>query len=123
VPVQFGHCSSRCRLLYTDEDYLKTIMQNLTSNAIKALEKTDNPKIIWEASCNNNNLMISIEDNGGKMSENQIEKLNNNSNDLGGKNGFGLQLINDLSRKINARIVTKVIQNYSTKITLIFENR
>jgi sensor histidine kinase regulating citrate/malate metabolism len=98
-------------------------MQNLTSNAIKALEKTDNPKIIWEASCNNNNLMISIEDNGGKMSENQIEKLNNNSNDLGGKNGFGLQLINDLSRKINARIVTKVIQNYSTKITLIFENR
>jgi signal transduction histidine kinase len=33
----------------TDEDYLKTIMQNLTNNAIKALKSSPNGTIHWKA--------------------------------------------------------------------------
>ncbi|MBL0012994.1 MAG: hypothetical protein IPP30_04320 [Flavobacterium sp.] len=34
--------------IYTDENYLKTIIRNLTGNAIKALDKVENPTIIWK---------------------------------------------------------------------------
>ncbi|RZK12874.1 MAG: sensor histidine kinase, partial [Flavobacterium sp.] len=35
--------------LISDENYLKTIIRNLTGNAIKALEKTADPTILWKA--------------------------------------------------------------------------
>jgi len=33
----------------TDEDYLNTIIRNLTSNAINVFTTTENPHIIWKA--------------------------------------------------------------------------
>jgi signal transduction histidine kinase len=36
-------------VLVTDENYLKTIIRNLTANAIKATENIENPKIILKA--------------------------------------------------------------------------
>jgi tetratricopeptide (TPR) repeat protein len=46
--------------IYTDENYLKTIIRNLTGNAIKALNKVQNPTIIWKAWRENNQTFLSI---------------------------------------------------------------
>ena len=40
--------------IITDENYLKTIIRNLTGNAIKALSDVENPTIIWKVWQENN---------------------------------------------------------------------
>ena len=35
--------------IFTDRDYLKTIIRNLTSNSIHSFTNTKNPTIIWKA--------------------------------------------------------------------------
>ncbi|MBC8643659.1 HAMP domain-containing histidine kinase [Flavobacterium lindanitolerans] len=60
-------------VLNTDENYLKTIIRNLTGNAIKALEKTNNAKIIWKAWQENGIKHLSITDNGPVALRNNLK--------------------------------------------------
>ncbi|MCB0466996.1 MAG: HAMP domain-containing histidine kinase, partial [Aequorivita sp.] len=46
--------------VHTDENYLKTIMRNLTGNAIKALTATENPQIVWKAKEESGKVQLSI---------------------------------------------------------------
>jgi signal transduction histidine kinase len=47
-----------------DENYLRIIMQNLTSNAIKVLKNDVNGAIEWNAKTEGNKTILSITDNG-----------------------------------------------------------
>lgn len=62
-------------IVNTDENYLKTIIRNLTGNAIKALDKTSNGKIIWKAWQENNQTYLSITDNGPGGSQEKFKAL------------------------------------------------
>ncbi len=90
--------------LYTDENYLKTIMRNLTGNAIKALEKTKNPKIEWNAYTKGNKIILSICDNGPGGSKEQFKALYDETAISGISSGLGLHLIRDLAKIIKAEI-------------------
>ena len=90
--------------LYTDENYLKTIMRNLTGNAIKALEKTKNPKIEWNAYTKGNKIILSICDNGPGGSKEQFKALYDEAAISGISSGLGLHLIRDLAKIIKAEI-------------------
>lgn len=87
----------------TDEDYLRTIMHNLTANAVKALEKTPNARIQWKAWAENDSVFLSITDNGSGISGEQLNALYDETT-IGGKQGLGLHIIRDLASAIGCNI-------------------
>ncbi|PIF32443.1 tetratricopeptide repeat protein [Flavobacterium sp. 9] len=107
-------------ILNTDENYLKTISRNLTGNAIKALDKTQNGKIIWKAWQENNQTYLSITDNGPGGTQEQFKALYDDSEVIGIKSGLGLHLIRDLATAINCKIEVKSLQDSGTTFTITF---
>ncbi|MEP6804839.1 MAG: ATP-binding protein [Flavobacterium sp.] len=107
-------------LLNTDENYLKTIIRNLTGNAIKALDKTSNGKIIWKAWKTNNQTYLSITDNGKGGTQKQFKALYDDSEVIGIKSGLGLHLIRDLATAINCKIEVRSKRDSGTTFTIIF---
>jgi len=105
-------------ILNTDENYLKTIIRNLTGNAIKALEKTENGKIIWKAWQENNQIYLSITDNGPGGSQEQFKALYDDSEVIGIKSGLGLHLIRDLATAINCKIEVSSKPDSGTTFTI-----
>ena len=96
--------------LNTDENYLKTIIRNLTGNAIKALDcfvpsnDNENPTIIWKAYNENGKSFISITDNGKGATHEQFKALYDDKEVVGIKSGLGLHLIRDLAKAIDCEI-------------------
>ncbi|MFD2573855.1 ATP-binding protein [Spirosoma soli] len=104
----------------TDEDYLRTIMQNLTSNAIHALKDRPDAHIRWQARSQNGKVVLTINDNGPGMSENQLDALYSNDAAIGGKNGLGLHLIRDLAKAIACQVSVRSGKEAGTEFRLAF---
>jgi len=102
----------------TDENYLKTIIRNLTGNAVKALKETENPTIIWKAWKGNHDIVITITDNGPGAAKEQFRALYDDKEISGIKSGLGLHLIRDLAKAIDCQITVASKQNEGTTITL-----
>lgn len=100
--------------IVSDENYLKSIIRNLTGNAIKALEKTVNPIIIWKAWKENDRVYLTISDNGSGASREQFKALYDDKEVVGIKSGLGLHLIRDLAKAINCEIAVKTSENGTT---------
>ncbi len=94
----------------TDEDYLKTIMYNLTANSIKALQNIPGAKVEWKAWKENGNTFFSITDNGPGIDNEKMRALYDDSIASSGKEGLGLHIIRDLAKAIGCRIS---IQKYN----------
>lgn len=103
----------------TDENYLKTIIRNLTGNAIKALQKKENPTILWKAWCENNTTYLSISDNGFGASKDQFKALYDDKEVVGIKTGLGLHLIRDLAKAIQCEISVRSDENGTTFTLLL----
>lgn len=106
--------------LYSDENYLKTIMRNLTNNAVKALEKTENPEIIWKAYTENNQKILSITDNGKGGTEEEFKALYDKTHTTGIKSGLGLHLVRDMAKAIGGKIEVISEIDKGTTIKIIF---
>lgn len=104
--------------LTTDENYLKTIIRNLTGNAVKALKETQNPTIIWKVWNQNSHTFLSITDNGPGANQEQFKALYDEKEVSGIKSGLGLHLIRDLSKAIDCKIDVNTKLNTGTTITL-----
>ncbi|MFI5193416.1 MAG: ATP-binding protein [Chitinophagales bacterium] len=87
-----------------DENYLKVIMQNLTSNAIKALKNTTEGRIEWKARKDGSKTILSITDNGPGINEEQVKSLYQEGSGFNARTGFGLHLIRDLAKAIQYHI-------------------
>jgi signal transduction histidine kinase len=90
-----------------DENYLRTIMQNLTANAIKALKNTPGASIEWNAKQHGSTTLLSIKDNGPGITAEQVKTLFDDSVVNNEKNGFGLHLIRDLAKAIQYKIAVQ----------------
>lgn len=119
IPIHFEDPESLS--LVSDPDYLKTIMRNLTGNAVKALEKTPDPLIVWKAWKENEAVYISITDNGPGGSEKQFKALYDENEVIGIKSGLGLHLIRDLAKAIGCWLSVESKAGVGTSIVLIFE--
>lgn len=108
-------------ILNTDENYLKTIIRNLTGNAIKALDKTSNGKIIWKAWQENKQNYLSITDNGAGANQEKFKALYDGTEVIGIKSGLGLHLIRDLATAINCKIEVCSKSGIGTTFTIIFQ--
>mgnify|MGYP000868760766 FL=1 len=104
----------------TDENYLKTIIRNLTGNAIKALDKKEHPTIHWKAWQENNQTFLSITDNGIGATQDQFKALYDDNEVVGIQTGLGLHLIRDLAKAIDCKIEVKSNLKEGTTFTLIF---
>ena len=91
-------------MVSADENYLRTIMQNLTSNAIRALKNTPGAKIEWKAKVEGAATMLSITDNGPGIAAAQARTLFEENTTSNEKHGFGLHLIRDLAKAIQYKI-------------------
>ncbi len=95
--------------VFTDENYLKTIIRNLTSNAINVLAEyvtssSVEKQIVWKAYKNNNSIFLSITDNGPGATQDQFKALYDDTEVVGIKTGLGLHLIRDLAKAIDCEI-------------------
>ncbi|RTY91378.1 HAMP domain-containing sensor histidine kinase [Flavobacterium sp. GT3R68] len=106
--------------LNTDEDYLKTIIRNLTGNAIKACEKIENPIIIWKSWQQNSQTFLTISDNGPGGTEGQFKALYDEKEVSGIKTGLGLHLIRDLGKAIDCTVTVESKLNSGTTFKLTF---
>lgn len=120
--IEISFENSQNVILNTDENYLKTIIRNLTGNAIKALDKTTNGKIIWKAWQENEVQYLSITDNGPGGTQEQFKALYDDSEVIGIKSGLGLHLIRDLATAINCNIEVKSQQDSGTTFTIHFSS-
>lgn len=103
----------------SDENYLKTIIRNLTGNAIKALEKTQNATIIWKAWQKKGQHYLSITDNGSGGTQEQFKGLYDETEVVGIQSGLGLHLIRDLAKAIDCEITVDSKENLGTTFTLM----
>lgn len=106
--------------LFSDENYLKTILRNLTSNAVKILENTESPIIIWKALGENSLTKLIITDNGRGSDESKFKALYDDSEVVGIKSGMGFHLIRDLAKAINCAISVNSKSDFGTEIVLKF---
>lgn len=118
--IKINFLCSENLTLFTDENYLKTIIRNLTGNAIGALSKTENPTITWKAWDEKGKKFISVSDNGPGATEDQFKALFNDSEAIGIKSGLGLHLIRDLTKAINCQISVKSNSIDGTTFVLAF---
>jgi signal transduction histidine kinase len=93
--------------IHSDEDYLKTIMYNLTANAVKAWRKaeTQGASIEWTAAeTENGGVALTIADNGPGIKKEQLEALYNENSVIGTRFGLGLHLIRDMAKAIGCKV-------------------
>ncbi|GAB3926333.1 sensor histidine kinase [Larkinella terrae] len=118
--VQFSFETTHELKVVTDEDYLRTIMQNLTSNAVKALRNKPDAKIQWQARREEGRIELIIRDNGPGMSKKQLQALYKSDVAINGKTGLGLHLIRDLAQAIDCRIDVQSESDQGTEFRLTF---
>ena len=102
--IKFVYENNENLIVNTDENYLKTIVRNLTSNAINVFSTTENPIIIWKSYSINNKNYLSITDNGPGSNQENFKALYDENEVVGIKSGLGLHLIRDLAKAINCDI-------------------
>ena len=107
--------------IFTDKEYLKTLTRNLTNNALKILEKIENPTIIWKAVAQKDFVELSITDNGKGAAPEKFRALFDENVSIGIKSGLGMHLIRDLSKAINAEIIVNSKENTGTRISILIE--
>jgi signal transduction histidine kinase/lipopolysaccharide biosynthesis regulator YciM len=104
--------------LQTDENYLLTIMRNLTGNAVKALQHISEASITWKASNQDGKAVLSISDNGPGMKGEELKALYDDTEIVGIKSGLGLHLIRDFAKAISCDIDVKTGEGTGTVFTL-----
>lgn len=95
-------------------------MRNLTSNAIKAVEATHNPEIVWRLYTENNGVVLSISDNGKGADENQFKPLFNEDLLVGINTGLGLHLVRDIAKILQVKITVSTHVEKGTTLKIIF---
>ncbi len=102
--VHFSFINQQNLVVVTDENYLQTIMYNLTSNAVKAVHETTGARIEWKAWEENGKIFLSITDNGPGINGEQLKALFSEAGITGGRYGLGLHIIKDLAKAIQCNI-------------------
>ena len=102
--------------LHTDDNYLKSILQNLTNNAVRALSGTASPRIEWKAWTSGNDQYLAIADNGPGATQENLRALYDDTVAVGIQNGLGLHIVRDLARAIGC--IVKVLPGASGGLTI-----
>lgn len=86
-------------VIHTDPNYLWIVLQNLSSNASKALKKQSDGKISWKAGSVEGKKYLIISDNGPGFPASILSSSNEAQNEIF-LSGFGLQVVHDFAQKL-----------------------
>jgi signal transduction histidine kinase len=117
-PVDIRYPDPGALEVSADENYLKVIMQNLTSNAIKALRSNPGGSIVWKAWKEGGQTFLSITDNGPGIDAAQAKALFEEGGAVNAPTGFGFHLIRDLARAIRFTLSIESAPGAGTTILL-----
>lgn len=105
--------------IFTDKEYLKTIIRNLISNAVKVLQNVPDPHILCKVWDQGDFIQILIKDNGGGTNIEKFRALYDDHMSIGTTKGLGMHVIRDLCKAIDCKIdVDSDPDIGETKITL-----
>lgn len=93
--------------LHTDPMYMKTIIRNLTSNAMKVALETEQPLVRWTVETFASTVRLSIENNGKILSDAQKNILLRGADTNTLSAGLGLQIVHDMAKDIRCTIVVE----------------
>jgi signal transduction histidine kinase/tetratricopeptide (TPR) repeat protein len=110
-------CPTRLTI-HTDPNYLWVIVQNLSSNSSKALQKTQNAKITWRAWNQDAKNYLSIEDNGPGFPIAVLQRFNQANTEIM-LSGFGLQVVQDFAQKLGIDLHFENLPSGGARIVLI----
>lgn len=104
--------------IHTDPNYLWIILQNLSSNSSKALQKVQNGKITWRAWRDEGKNYLSIEDNGAGFPVAILQGFNQAKNEMM-LSGFGLQVVQDFAQKLDIDLHFENLPSGGARVLLI----
>ena len=116
--IRFSFENEHVPFINSDPNYLQTIMYNLTANAVKALQQTDNAAIEWKVWKKNDRVYLSITDNGPGINTEASDILFRNETSANKKTGFGLHIIRDLAKAIQCTVSIDTAKNNGTRFIL-----
>lgn len=90
--------------LVTDENCLRTILHNLTSNAVNALKSTEAATIEWRAWRENGSIFLSVADNGPGIPADRAPKFFEEQVATDSRHGLGLHIVRDLTKAIGCTL-------------------
>jgi signal transduction histidine kinase len=88
----------------TDEHFCKTMMRNLTGNALKALGHQPNGSVRWRAWEEGEYAWLSITDNGPGATEQQLQPLFDPGARVGIRSGLGLHIVRDMAIAVGCEL-------------------
>ena len=103
----------------TDEHYLKTILRNLTANAINAMSGTPDATVTIKAEGN----VLTVSDNGPGADELAFAALYEEQKLSGARSGLGLHLVRDLAKTIGCKIAIESNLGVGTTFTLALDQK
>ena len=104
--------------IHSDPNYLWIIVQNLSSNSSKALQKVQNGKITWRAWNQGAKIYLSIEDNGPGFPIAVLQRFNQANSEIM-LSGFGLQVVQDFAQKLDIDLLFENLPSGGARIVLI----
>ena len=105
-------------MVNADENYLRTIMQNLTANALRMVKEIPGGSVAWKAKSEGTTTILSITDNGPAIAESQSKALFDEMVTGNTKSGLGLHLVRDLARAIHYDITVQAEPGRGTTFVL-----
>lgn len=103
--------------LHSDPNYLWIVLQNLSSNASKALKNQSDGKITWKAWREGQQNYLSITDNGPGFPANILSGSMAPQNEIF-LSGFGLQVVHDFAQKLRIELQFENAPEAGAKVTL-----
>ena len=116
ITLQFS--DPEALVFHTDEYFIKTIMRNLTSNAIKSLKGNPAGNIQWTAFMENGKKILTVADNGPGISDEALKPLYDESMPSTLKSGLGLHLVRDLAKIISCEVTVRTTPGAGTEFRL-----
>jgi signal transduction histidine kinase len=117
-PLQIRFLDPEELELFTDGDYLKTILRNLTTNAIRAVRERPDGLVVWRAWQEAGLTCLSVTDNGPGLPEAGQRVLVGEDAVVGGTSGLGLHLVRDFAAAIGMGIEVESQPGVGTVFTL-----
>lgn len=108
--------------LYSDDNYVKTILHNLTANALRAVAPVPGGRVVCRAyAAGGSGVALEIRDNGPGMTHEQLRAIEEDRPLSQSSRGFGLHIVRDLARAIGCRITVTSEVGAGTTFHLDFD--
>lgn len=116
------HLDSQDIQIYADDNRLRQVLINILDNAFKFVAGRDKPEIIMESHMLEDQVVITVEDNGPGMSSANLlhvkQKFYKGKSTLSGT-GLGLSIANEIVTLHHGTMYVDSIPGYGTKVSLV----